>query len=250
MKVLIILLALLLPSYSNALELSKKEIIKDGAFEGMNLEIKGDRKQNTNIAIIITGPKEEYKIIKKEKFGFVWINSKSYTVNEIESYFKVIATAPIHAIATKEERDSLGLYLEEKSFHIKEQNNQQVHSELFEAFNRYKINHGEYSGLESLIPTLTEAMYSTTLHLTKEVRAGVYEVKEYTFDNLGNLMNLEQDYFVITQIGLAEMLKNAALQQPLFYSILTIGMALIIGALTGYIFYGVTWSKKQRGSRY
>ena len=63
MRFLILLLLLISPTHGFSLEISKTNIVKDADFKGMNFEINGTIEPQTNIAVIVSGPLEKYKII-------------------------------------------------------------------------------------------------------------------------------------------------------------------------------------------
>lgn len=250
MKHLVLILLCVFPYHVSSLELSSTNIVKDASFNGKNLEIHGTMEPQTNVAIVISGPAEKYKIIKKEKLGIVWVNAKSYYIENQASFFKVVSSQPIHTIASNTLIQNLNLEFDESNFRIKEKHNPITHAELYEAFKDYKVAQKEYTEFESLFPILNSSKYTTSVFLPPQIRSGEYNVVEYTFNNAGVLLNLQQRYFSVVQTGYSEKLKNLSAKYPILYSILAVFMAVIIGSFTAFLFNYQNASKNQKRHRY
>lgn len=250
MRFIILLLLCSFPYCAFSLEISKTNIVKDSNFNGMNLEINGTIDPQTNVAIVVSGPSEKYKIIKKEKLGIIWVNAKSYSIDNQASFFKVVSNQPIHTIVSSTLVQNLNLEFEENDFRIKEKHNPMTHKDLYEAFKAYKIGQKEYTEFESLFPILNSSKYSTSIFLPPKIRSGEYNVTEYTFNNVGILLNLQQKYFSVSQNGYSEKLKNLSIQYPILYSILAVFMAIVIGSFTAFIFNYQNALKNQKRHRY
>ena len=98
MRLLIILLLVLISVDAQALiqnlRLSTYEINKSQGFEGVNIMLTGDRSENANILVTVTGPVISYEIWKKEPFHGLWRNSKKFTLPAIFSFLQGISLNP------------------------------------------------------------------------------------------------------------------------------------------------------------
>lgn len=228
---------------AHALEISESIIKKDVNFFGNNLSISDFKEKDQNAILVVKGPKENYKIIKKEKFGILWISAKSYNINSAYSFYKIFATRPLTDITNTKLLKILDIKLTDQSFYIQEKHDLTSQKEFFDAFYTAESLNGMYSNDIQLMEVIENKFFKASLYLPPAITTGDYKVKLYIFDKKGNLVRDAQSMFTIKQSGIEEKIKRLSVDHPLIYSMLAIFMALCIGAITAFIFNGTIKQK-------
>jgi len=232
-------------SVSNA-SLSEVIIEKDLSFKGMDITVQGERSSGEEIAILLFGPSKAYKVIKKEKFYGMWLNSKQYTLPLVHSYYRMAASKDLEQITNYETLRSLGFQLNEDGCFAKEPASPQEIHDFCTAFYKYKVNSGLYETEMVPIFTTGNTRFSGTFSVPQSVPTGIYHMHIFSFNKHGKLTDKTQLYFLVRNGKVFQTLADFAANYPLTYSLLAITFALMVGGLVGLMFNGKQSGKNKK----
>lgn len=233
---------------ASVLSASLSEVIveKDLSFKGVDITVKGERTPGDEIAILLLGPSKAYKIIKKEKFYGMWLNSKQYTLPFAHSYYRMAASKNLGQIANDETLRSLGFQLNNNDCFAKEPASPVEIHDFCNAFYKYKVNSGLYETEMVPIFTTENSHFKGTFNVPQSVPTGIYHVHIFSFNKHGKLTDKTQLYFLVRNGKVFQTLADFATNYPLTHSLLAITFALTVGGLVGLMFNGKPSRKNEK----
>ena len=212
--------------------LSSKNISINTTFSGSDIFIFGSIKRNNNKEIIpsdiiieVLGPKTNLTVRKKKKMFGIWVNSDPYKIIDSPSFYSLIYTDEPENILSDTQ---LAKTLIGKEQFFRSKNLQEGYFDAVNANIRIKSKDGSYLFNNDPITLKGETLFSARVSLPANLTEGDYETKIHLVQN-NTIVNSYIDFIKVRKIGVEKWLYNTAHEEPLFYGIFSIFLALFFG---------------------
>jgi uncharacterized protein (TIGR02186 family) len=190
-----------------------------------------------DIVATITGPRETVRTRRKQRVLGIWVNTQARTFIDPPAYLAVLASRPLDAIASAENRRRLQLGIANTPLP------ELIHNDIGEvsndpfraAFIQIMRERDLYSEEPNAVSFLTPTLFRTTIVLPAEVPTGNYTVDVKLFEG-GNMVAHTDSAFDIVKVGFEQFVVNAARDHGLLYGFATALMALITGWIASVAF--------------
>lgn len=241
MRLVLILFLLLITLDAHALiqnlRLSTYMINKSHGFKGVNIMLSGDRSDNANILVAVTGPVISFEIWKKESFYGLWRNSKKFTIPAIFSFLQVSYSGDWEG--DKEailKRMNLDLSFNDFSPIEK------YGEEDMKEFNNFIANYYQKNNFLSIknanVDLLKNHEFKLVIKIPQNIPIGKYDVRIYQLDKKGVVFDSDSASFEVQQSSSDYQLQEFAINSPIKYATIAVLMAVFIGFIIGYLFNG------------
>ncbi len=216
--------------------LSDEVIAKDYRFKGKSIEIKGKHTDLNELILIVSGPLASYEISKREKTFGVWVNHNKITLPAEYSYYYISSSKPIHTITSRELIDFLTLDLKHKRCSFEGEVSEEMQDDYCEQFIKYMQRRGLYAGIVHNLNLASDGTFSAMLELPADVPNGNYTVALYSLDAKGDMTEDTYTYFTVVSSDFYGMIRSFALNSSLWYSCVSILIAIFFGLASGFLF--------------
>ena len=212
--------------------LSEKKVSINTTFTGSDILIFGSIKRSSSeklvpsdVIIEILGPNTNVTVRKKKKFFGIWVNSDPTELSNSPSFYSLLYTKEPREILSLDElkRTSIG-----KTQFFKSNSNQASNTAAIDAKIRIRTKEGSYIFDNDLITIKDNTLFSAKVSLPANLTEGDYETKIYLIQNK-RVINSSTDIIEVRKIGLEKWLYNTAHNEPFFYGIFSIVLALFFG---------------------
>tara|TARA_R110001592_G_scaffold79054_4_gene236779 strand:- start:7209 stop:7967 length:759 start_codon:yes stop_codon:yes gene_type:complete len=215
-----------------AVEIAARHIDVTVGFTGSSIELFGDRRnKDTDIAIVVEGPRKDITIWKKARVMGTWVNRYYLTFKDMPVYYHYASTIP------QEIDDNLDLIMRyngighpalftsvdvEKSGSIKDV------TEFQDAFLKEKEKKGVYFDKPAEIKFINDNFFRVRFDIPASAQTGEYKIRSYLIEN-DRVVEQRVDYLKVEQVGVNALVYKMAHDHSLFYALACIGLALFCG---------------------
>ncbi len=250
----IIALALLVlagaPALANGLvaDVSKDSIAIQFDFKGDSLLLFGaiepiDDGLPTDVVIVLRGPGENFLLRKKQRIFGIWVNALSYPMGPLPGFYALVSSRPIGAIAAEEERrlhelgsDYLRVNaLEDALEDAAHKDNPQSFTDAMAAFIRIKQERGLFIQSDDGVEIMDGRLFRAEIKLPSGMPVGTYVTEFFAFHK-GRLVGYQTGEIPVDIVGAGQVLHSAAFDQPFFYGLGGVIIALLMGWLVAVMF--------------
>ena len=203
------------------------DIVVFGAIEGQQSVAGRD------IVVVVRGPDADLVVRRRDRVAGVWINHDAANLNGMPSYYYLASSRPLSAIAPMPvlARYSIGLQtLQPDSVHS--------HHD-YEPFRQAALHYLALDRLYTEAPAgvefLSDTLFRAHVPVPASVTRGQYNVEVFLFRN-GEIESAQSTPLFIDQTGLERRLHNFAHDQPLFYGLAAVLMAIVMGWISSVLF--------------
>jgi uncharacterized protein (TIGR02186 family) len=247
MKKLLLALLLLIATPAGAETLvstvSSPQVLITSSFDGATLSLFGNIEGDSpdvaaagpyNIIVVITGPlQDRVTRLKTNSFG-IWSNTDSVEFRHFPSFYAVIASGKLDAIAPPEILEQLAVRPEEQARLTTESTG--LKAERFGAeLVRLMTEEGHFVVREDSVRFLSDTAYAVNLTLPSDVANGPFLVRTLVFRDQ-QLVAERSEGFSVRKSGFENFVFVASRQQPLLYGLVCVILALGTGWLAGVAF--------------
>lgn len=246
MKKLLLALMLMLPGAAMAETLvstvSSPQVLITSSFDGATLSLFGNIEGTAeapaagpyNVIVQITGPlQDRVTRLKTNSFG-IWSNTDSVDFRHFPSFYAVIASGKLDAIATPELLTQYAIRPEEQARRAAQ--SQGLKAERFGLeLVRLMIEQQHFVVREDSVRFLSPTAYAVNLTLPSDVANGPFLVHTLVFKNQ-ELVAERSEGFSVRKSGFENFVFVASRQQPLLYGLVCVLLALGTGWLAGVAF--------------
>ncbi|WP_034491112.1 TIGR02186 family protein [Afifella pfennigii] len=244
MRLLIALLAVLLAVPASAEKLvsalSEDAVEITSNFTGSYITVFGAvteeevRGQEYEVAIVVAGPDLPLVVRKKDRVAGLWLNTQSREFFDVPSFYVVhlsenLSVAASQDLLTRYKLDFVNLGFSREASYAPED----------EAFARAVVDIKQrqelYAKRGDAVEFLAPNVFRTSFHLPSAIPVGTYHVSVYLFRE-EQLLAAQVQSLVIEKSGFSDRIASFADQQPLFYGLFTVVVAITTGWLAGLIF--------------
>jgi uncharacterized protein (TIGR02186 family) len=241
-----VLLALCAPAHAVRLisQLSNDNVEITSSFSGERLSFFGtiapDAGSNAlepgpyHVVVTVLGPTQD-RVAREMTHNFgVWLNTGEVRFADFPSYFHVLSSGRLTDITDVTTLTTNAILPEAHTISTGAEDwwNTAIYGrELV----RLMTEEGLFGVQENAVSFVAENVYSARLTLPSNAPPGPYLAISYVFRD-GQIVARQSDSFAVRKIGFERFLALAAIQQPFFYGLICVVLALFTGWLGGVIF--------------
>lgn len=206
-------------------------------FSGSFIEVFGDRRDlDTDIAIVIEGPRKNVTIWKKDRVVGTWVNRYYTTFKDMPIYYNYAISAQSFSSALLDAMLENGIGHEalfhsietDKSRKLKDVNIYQ------EALLRKSRKLGVFFSQPATIEFLNDNFFRVRFELPPSAPTGEYKIHSYLIKD-GKVIGQDVVLLSVEQVGLNAFIYKSAREYGLIYAFACISLALFFGWLAGAI---------------
>jgi uncharacterized protein (TIGR02186 family) len=229
--------------------LSEHRVMVTSSFNGSEVVLFGGIERDTgalplrgnyDIAITVTGPRQDIVTFRKERVLGIWVNYESRVFENAPSYLAVLSNRPLQAISNTDTLRRLQLGLE--NIALPQRNDSasaaadDVPRETFrKAFLKLKDEHGLYRQESNGVTFLTPALFQASIALPAEVPTGTYEIEVKLFAD-GMMIARAPSALEIYKAGFEQFVTSSAQSHGVLYGLATSMMAVLTGWFASVVF--------------
>jgi uncharacterized protein (TIGR02186 family) len=225
--------------------LSDHRVMVTSSFNGSEVVLFGGIERDTgalplrgnyDIAVTVTGPRQNIVTFRKERVLGIWVNYESRVFENAPSYLAVLTNRPLPAIANADTLRRLQLGLDNIALPQRADAADGLANETFRnAFIKLKDEHGLYRQESNGVTFLTPALFQTSIALPAEVPTGTYEIDVKLFLD-GMMIARTPSALEIYKAGFEQFVSSSAQTHGLLYGFATSMMAILTGWFASVVF--------------
>ena len=247
LAVLLFALALVAPARSERLvsQISNDRIEITSSFDGERMTFFGSIAPDAgsgerfvtgpfHVVVVVLGPTQN-RVARKKTHNFgIWLNTDQVVFADFPSYFHVLSSGRLTEISDVTTLTANGIL--PQALTLGASTGDWWTTAVFAPeLVRLMGEEGLFGIQENAVNFLSEDFYSARLTLPSNAPPGPYIALTYVFKD-GEIVARKSEGFSVRKIGFERFLATAAVQQPLFYGVVCVVLALFTGWLGGVIF--------------
>lgn len=187
-----------------------------------------------HVVIVITGPlQDRVARLKRQRLG-IWMNTEQVVFDDFPSFYHVLASGKLSDITDEHTIANLNI-LPEAQTRITAQPSTADAAWFGRELVRLMTEQGYFGVNEQGVVFRSNTFYSAQVSLPSDAPPGPFLAHTYVFRN-GVVIAERSEGFSVRKIGFERFLALAAVQQPLFYGLAAVILALFTGWLGGVVF--------------
>lgn len=200
-------------------------------FDGSTIELFGDRRdKDTNVAIVVEGPKKDVTIWQKAKVMGTWVNRYYVKFTDMPIYYS-------YAISTDEVDEHLqNVMLENGIGHealfkkIKHKSSKKLKNDrnFYNEFVRKSSELGVFFEEPVKLEFINNNFFRASFKVPASAPTGEYKIHSYLIKG-NKISDYKLDSLVVKQVGLNAFINNSAYNYSLIYAAVCIFLALFSG---------------------
>lgn len=215
---------------------SAREIRIESDFSGADLVIFGavdNSRQKISsegyydVVIVVRGPPETVVTWRKKRIAGVWVNFQSQTFEKVPSFYGVLSSRKLEAIADNNTLRRYGIEFNPKPEWAPPSAQRDVFEE---ALIRIKQRQGMYVTAPFSVIFLGDSLFRGVIKLPVKIDEGNYTAQIFLFRE-GKLLAWDKTYVEIGKAGLERYLYSLAYGRPWIYGLL----AVLLATASGFI---------------
>jgi len=215
------------------------EILLFGAVEAESPEILAKPR---DVVVVVRGPSQQITARRKARVAGIWVNYDAQSFVRVPSYYAVVSTRPLDAIASAEilERHEIGAAnLRFAGSEDQEAANDPALNIARAPFRlaliRLKTREGLYRNDPGGILFLGDTLFRANVEIPANTPVGTYTAEVYLFRD-GHIVHAQASPLFVTKSGFERFIFNLAHRNPLTYGIIAVIVALLAGWLAAEAF--------------
>ncbi len=240
MRLLWSILFILTPLASLAEEvvlgLSQDKVAITTSFDGSEILIFGAVKRETpiledsplEVVITITGPSEPVTVRRKSRMFGIWVNTDAVEVDRAPSFYAVATTAPLSDVLSETEDLRHKVSIDRAIRSVGAPDNI-ANSALFtDAVIRIRREADLYQTLESGVALDQQTLFRTAIDMPSNLTEGDYVTRIFLTRD-GQVVSSYETTIAVQKVGLERWLFVLSRQQPFWYGLLSLAIAIAAG---------------------
>lgn len=240
---LLCLMALPMQAEEIVLGLSRDEVAITANFDGSDVMIFGAVKREApapgggplEVIITLAGPSLPVLVRRKERVLGIWVNTDAVEIDEAPSFYAVATSAPFGEAITSVEDLRYGISIPRVIRSVGAPDNV-ANSETFtDALIRIRAGAGLYQILDSKVDVEEETLFRGQITLPAALTEGDYIARIYITRN-GLVVDEYETSIAVYKAGLERWLYEMSRNQPFWYGIMSLAIAISAGWLASAAF--------------
>ncbi len=222
---------------------SNQQVLITSSFDGAMLSLFGSIEPDApdaeavgpyNVIVVIIGPlQDRVARLKTSNFG-IWSNTDQVTFEHFPSFYAVISSGKLDTIATPQVLEQYTVLPEDQARATAQATGLKAERFSLELV-RMMTNEGHFVVQEDGVRFLSNNAYAVNLQLPSDVVNGRFLVRTLVLENQ-SVVAERTESFSVRKSGFENYVFVASRQQPLFYGIVCVLLALGTGWLAGVVF--------------
>ncbi len=220
-------------------DIDKSDIELSTRFDGTSLLVFGaisPADERASLLVEVIGPPTSVDIRKKVQIWGIWVNKKIAQFKGIPSFYQISISNSKHPFLKEIEYQRLKSIfydsLETTSMSENDNSKEQYHNELI----RLKKKLGNLSAFEEKINVIDNKLFSYKVNLPKKIHPGIYKIKMTLIDQEGIKLSKSEQSVNVSKVGLQEFLSSNSKNNPVFYGLFSVIIALFLGFSAAQLF--------------
>lgn len=204
-------------------------------FTGAEVVLFGTVDAPGDVAIVVTGPRIDVTVRRKDRIAGIWLNAKSVRFEQVPSYYAVATSRPLDEIVSTPvlERHQIGLP------HLQLPTRRNLdpveRADFRAALIRAKQRAGLYAISLGQVAFLGERLFRTNIFFPANVPTGLYNVEALLIRD-GEVVSAQTTPLVVSKVGFSAEIYEVARNQPVLYGLAAAFGAAAMGWLAGVAF--------------
>lgn len=207
-------------------------------FSGCRVDFTGAVLSNRDVVIEVIGPEGNSRFNIKEKVGLFWMNRQKAEIQHAPLFYSMLLPTEN---GLEKEIPALNLGIDNLKKKISVRSDNSDPAGIVDMFVRLKRSENLYQGPLNVITyshsANGEKAFTAQLDLPSSVAPGQYRaIASVVYQ--GAVEDKVIRDFEVLETGIVGLIHGVAYQTPLFYGILSVLIALLVGAMMGVVFKG------------
>ncbi len=182
------------------------------------------------LAIVVTvrGPREDVTVRRKARRAGIWINASSVDVLAAPSFYAVASSAPLGTVLSPEEDERWRITTARALGAPGTATMARDRPGFLEALIRIRTEQGHYGTAEADVSVRDGTLFSTEIALPADLTEGYYATRIFLLRD-GAVVDSFATSIFVQKVGLERWLHARAHEDPLFYGLLSLAIAVAAG---------------------
>jgi hypothetical protein len=238
MAALVLLGIFSLPGRAANIRITPATLKIQGFFGGTRLQVSGDIPEGTEAVIEIIGKDGEQELMRKGRRWDLWMNVGEIDITGVPGFYLVASSDPRLLSASKTEKPwGYGLWRRRARFQGGLKKGEDAL--IFKEFLQLKEGRGLYGRFPDAVEVAAagrgRAQARASFPINTRIAPGTYRVR-VTAVRGWQVVQRTQVPWQVEMVGTPAFLTFLALQRPVLYGILALGLAALVGFLSGVLF--------------
>jgi uncharacterized protein (TIGR02186 family) len=203
-------------------------------FDGATLSVFGVKNGPGQVAVIVTGPRHQMTVRRKENVFGAWMNRTGLTFLHVPVYYNYATSVPENELAPKALLDDNGIGLDAVQPQTNSWFGRALQGEFRAALIRNKQQEGLYAREAQPIISISDNFFRANFYLPAHVRTGDYEIKTIYFRNK-TVRDHKTLKLRVAHVGTAANILSFERDHTLTYAFMCIFLALFAGWISNRI---------------
>ncbi len=225
------------------LGLSRDEVAITATFNGSDVLIFGAVKRDApapegsplEVIITLAGPSQPVTVRRKDRRFGIWVNTDAVEVDEAPSFYAVATSAPFHDALSEVEDLRFGISIPRVIRSVGAPDNVADAASFSEALVRIRAGAGLYQILDSEIDVEEGTLFRGQITLPAALTEGDYVARIFITRD-GIVVDEYETSIAVYKAGLERWLYETSREQPFWYGILSLAIAISAGWLASAAF--------------
>jgi len=188
-----------------------------------------------HVVITIRGPSERVVVRRKERTLGIWVNRDSVEVDEAPSFYAIATTGPLNEVMSETARLTHRIGFDKAVRIVGAPDNVESPRSFSEAVVRIRQDNGLYKQQDGIVDLRDETLFATNVALPANLTEGVYRTRMFLLRDR-EVLSWSEAEIVVQKEGLERLIYRMAHEQPLYYGLLSLAVALAAGWLASEVF--------------
>lgn len=214
--------------------MSQNRVAIDATFVGSEILVFGAVKREApipdgdlGVVIVIEGPTEAVTVRHKSRRFGIWINTDEVRVNNAPSFYAVATSGPFDEVVNPDANLSRLVSIDQAIW-IFDRPEVEDEQKYVDAVIRIREKQDLYTLEEGAVDVAERTLFSTAIQLPSNLVEGLYTARIYLTRG-GDIVSDHISYVSVQKVGLERWIYNLAHDQPVWYGLLSLAIAIIAG---------------------
>ncbi|NVO56527.1 TIGR02186 family protein [Rhodobacteraceae bacterium B1Z28] len=218
------------------LGLSQDRVAITANFDGSEILIFGAVKREApipsgpplEVIVALAGPSEPVTVRRKERKLGIWVNTDSVLVDLAPSFYAVATSGPLGAILTDTEDLRYRISIERAIRSVGAAMNIRGAQDFADAVVRIREDEDLYSIREDTVAVDEQTLFRTSIAMPSDLTEGDYVARIFLTRG-GEVISQYETLIDVRKVGLERFLFNMSRQQPVWYGLMSLVIAIAAG---------------------
>ncbi|MEO1139714.1 MAG: TIGR02186 family protein [Pseudomonadota bacterium] len=217
------------------LGLSKDQVAITATFEGSEILVFGAVKRETpipqeplDVVVAVAGPKEPVVVRRKERRFGIWVNTDSIEVDEAPSFYAIATTGPLRDVLSNVEDLRHRVSIPRAIRSVGAPSGVADAQSFTDAVIRIRKANGAYYLQEGSVALDEQTLFRTSIALPSNLTEGLYPTRIF-LTRAGKVVSIYETQIDVRKVGLERWLYNLSREQPLYYGLMSLAIAIFAG---------------------